>query len=53
MGRGSRVPSPRATVEPSLRLRCSGGLNAPLIAEIVGPSGRVVSVDIDPEVTEL
>ncbi|MDQ7911192.1 methyltransferase, FxLD system [Phytohabitans sp. ZYX-F-186] len=31
----------------------SGGLNAALIAEIIGPHGRVVSVDIDPEVTEL
>jgi protein-L-isoaspartate(D-aspartate) O-methyltransferase len=29
----------------------SGGLNAALIAEVVGPRGRVVSVDIDPEVT--
>lgn len=29
----------------------SGGLNAAMIAEIVGPQGRVVSVDIDPEVT--
>jgi len=28
----------------------SGGLNAALIAEIVGPEGRVVSMDIDPEV---
>ena len=30
----------------------SGGLNAALIAEIVGNQGRVVSVDIDPEVTD-
>ena len=30
----------------------SGGLNAALISEIVGPSGRVVSVDIDPEVID-
>jgi len=30
----------------------SGGLNAALIAEVVGPEGRVVSVDIDPEVTD-
>ena len=30
----------------------SGGLNAGLIAEIVGSEGRVVSVDIDPEVTD-
>jgi protein-L-isoaspartate(D-aspartate) O-methyltransferase len=28
----------------------SGGYNAALVAEIVGPGGRVVSVDIDPEV---
>lgn len=30
----------------------SGGLNAAYLAEIVGPGGRVVSVDIDPEVTD-
>jgi protein-L-isoaspartate(D-aspartate) O-methyltransferase len=30
----------------------SGGLNAALIAEIVGGEGRVVSVDIDPEVVD-
>lgn len=30
----------------------SGGYNAALIAEIVGPEGTVVSVDIDPFVTE-
>lgn len=30
----------------------SGGLNAALIAEIVGPDGHVVSVDIDAEVTD-
>ncbi|MEV4628262.1 methyltransferase, FxLD system [Micromonospora sp. NPDC049523] len=30
----------------------SGGLNAALIAEIVGAQGRVLSVDIDPEVIE-
>lgn len=30
----------------------SGGLNAALIAEIVGEKGRVVSVDIDAEVTD-
>lgn len=29
----------------------SGGLNAAYIAEIVGPQGRVVSVDIDPQIT--
>ncbi|WP_086820205.1 methyltransferase, FxLD system [Allokutzneria sp. NRRL B-24872] len=30
----------------------SGGYNAALLAEVVGPDGRVVSVDIDPDVTE-
>lgn len=30
----------------------SGGYNAALLAEIVGPDGHVVSVDIDPEVTD-
>lgn len=30
----------------------SGGYNAALLAEVVGPSGRVVSVDIDPEVID-
>src|SRR6266498_496721 len=30
----------------------SGGLNAALIAEIIGSEGRVLSVDIDPEVTD-
>ncbi|NGN91722.1 methyltransferase, FxLD system [Nocardioides sp. KC13] len=30
----------------------SGGLNAAYIAEIVGPSGKVVTVDIDPDVTQ-
>lgn len=30
----------------------SGGYNAALLAEVVGPSGRVISVDIDPEVTD-
>jgi protein-L-isoaspartate(D-aspartate) O-methyltransferase len=30
----------------------SGGLNAALIAEIVGPDGDVISVDIDPDVTD-
>jgi protein-L-isoaspartate(D-aspartate) O-methyltransferase len=29
----------------------SGGLNAAYVAEVVGPEGRVVSVDIDPDVT--
>ena len=30
----------------------SGGYNAALLAEVVGAGGRVVSVDIDPEVTD-
>ncbi|WP_103349780.1 methyltransferase, FxLD system [Amycolatopsis sp. CA-128772] len=30
----------------------SGGFNAALLAEIVGPAGRVISVDIDPDVTD-
>jgi protein-L-isoaspartate(D-aspartate) O-methyltransferase len=29
----------------------SGGVNAAMLAEVVGPDGHVVSVDIDPEVT--
>jgi protein-L-isoaspartate(D-aspartate) O-methyltransferase len=28
----------------------SGGCNAALLAEVVGPAGHVVSVDVDPEV---
>ncbi|MGM1060636.1 methyltransferase, FxLD system [Saccharothrix sp. Mg75] len=30
----------------------SGGYNAALLAELVGPSGRVITVDIDPDVTD-
>ncbi|WP_034090887.1 methyltransferase, FxLD system [Streptacidiphilus albus] len=30
----------------------SGGYNAALIAELVGPTGQVTTIDIDPEVTE-
>jgi protein-L-isoaspartate(D-aspartate) O-methyltransferase len=30
----------------------SGGYNAALLSEVVGPNGRVISVDIDPEVTD-
>ncbi|WP_433498582.1 methyltransferase, FxLD system [Sphaerimonospora sp. CA-214678] len=30
----------------------SGGYNAALLAEVVGTTGRVISMDIDPEVTE-
>jgi protein-L-isoaspartate(D-aspartate) O-methyltransferase len=43
-----------AELQPGMR--CleigSGGYNAALMAELVGPSGRVTTVDIDPEVTE-
>ena len=41
------APRPGATV---LEIG-SGGYNAALLAEVVGPAGRVVSVDIDPDVT--
>ncbi|RJL23189.1 methyltransferase, FxLD system [Bailinhaonella thermotolerans] len=41
-------------VEPEPGMRVleigSGGYNAALIAEVVGPTGRVISLDIDPEV---
>ncbi|MEV0633244.1 methyltransferase, FxLD system [Nonomuraea wenchangensis] len=30
----------------------SGGYNAALLAEVVGPDGQVISVDIDPEATD-
>jgi len=30
----------------------SGGYNAALIAELVGPTGQVTTVDIDPDVTD-
>lgn len=30
----------------------SGGVNAAYIAELIGPSGELTSIDIDPEVTE-
>lgn len=44
----------RAELRPGHRVLevGSGGLNAAYIAEIVGPEGRVVSIDIDPEVTD-
>jgi len=29
----------------------SGGFNAALLAEVTGPGGRVISIDIDPDVT--
>ncbi|MDA2810873.1 methyltransferase, FxLD system [Nocardiopsis sp. RSe5-2] len=44
----------QARIEPGMRVLeiGSGGYNAALIAELVGPAGHVVSIDIDPEVTE-
>src|SRR5262249_23692318 len=30
----------------------SGGYNAALLAELVGPSGQVTTIDIDPDITE-
>lgn len=43
----------QAELRPGLRVLeiGSGGYNAALLAEVVGPEGRVVSVDIDEEVT--
>jgi len=32
--------------------RSSGGVNAAYLSELVGPDGRVVTVDIDPDVTD-
>ncbi|WEH31954.1 methyltransferase, FxLD system [Streptomyces sp. AM 4-1-1] len=44
----------QAAVEPGMRVLevGSGGYNAALLQELVGPSGKVVSVDIDPEIVE-
>ncbi|MFF0295337.1 methyltransferase, FxLD system [Kitasatospora sp. NPDC004614] len=44
----------QADVRPGMRALeiGSGGYNAALIAELVGPTGEVVTVDIDPFVTE-
>jgi protein-L-isoaspartate(D-aspartate) O-methyltransferase len=43
----------QAGIGPGMRVLevGSGGYNAALIAELVGPAGRVTTVDIDPEVT--
>lgn len=43
----------QAGIEPGMRVLevGSGGYNAALLAEIVGEKGRVVSIDIDPEIT--
>lgn len=45
----------QAEVAPGMRVLeiGSGGVNAALLAELVGPTGQVVTVDIDPEVTGL
>jgi protein-L-isoaspartate(D-aspartate) O-methyltransferase len=45
----------QAEIAPGMRVLeiGSGGVNAALLAELVGPSGQVVTVDIDPDVTEL
>lgn len=44
----------QAQLQPGMRVLevGSGGYNAALIAEVVGPEGHVYSADIDPEVTE-
>ncbi|MCC8250535.1 methyltransferase domain-containing protein [Saccharothrix luteola] len=41
-----------ADIQPGMRVLeiGSGGYNAALIAELVGPTGQVITVDIDPEV---
>ncbi|MFI9610931.1 methyltransferase, FxLD system [Streptomyces sp. NPDC052023] len=44
----------QAQVEPGMRVLevGSGGLNAAYLAELVGPSGEVITVDIDSSVTD-
>lgn len=44
----------RANIQPGMRVLevGSGGYNAALIAEIVGPKGHVTSIDIDTEIIE-
>ena len=44
----------QAMIKPGMRVLeiGSGGYNAALLAEVVGPEGHVYSADIDPEVTE-
>lgn len=44
----------QAAVEPGMRVLevGSGGYNAALLQELVGPSGKVVSVDIDRQIVE-
>jgi protein-L-isoaspartate(D-aspartate) O-methyltransferase len=43
----------QAGIRPGMRVLevGSGGYNAALLAEVTGPDGHVVSIDIDPEVT--
>ena len=44
----------QAQLEPGMRVLeiGTGGYNAALIAELVGESGKVVSVDIDPDIVD-
>ncbi|WP_027343920.1 methyltransferase, FxLD system [Hamadaea tsunoensis] len=44
----------QADIRPGMRVLeiGSGGYNAALIAEVVGPTGRVVTVDIDRDITD-
>jgi len=44
----------QAEIEPGMSVLevGSGGYNAALIQEIVGPSGKVTTVDIDPDITD-
>jgi protein-L-isoaspartate(D-aspartate) O-methyltransferase len=44
----------QAGIEPGMRVLevGSGGYNAALIQEIVGPDGQVTTVDIDPDITD-
>lgn len=44
----------QAQLRPGMRVLeiGSGGYNAALLAEVVGPDGYVVTIDIDPEVTD-
>jgi protein-L-isoaspartate(D-aspartate) O-methyltransferase len=44
----------QAQVKPGMRVLeiGSGGLNAAYLAELVGPAGEVITVDIDPAVTD-
>ncbi|MFD2024055.1 MULTISPECIES: methyltransferase, FxLD system [Promicromonospora] len=44
----------QADLRPGMRVLeiGSGGVNAAYLAELVGPSGKVVTIDIDPDVTD-